>query len=491
MMTPNYNVKQGVIKDTPDVQGFFKLISDLDQSERQLIRNYFQGADQLIITRAPGRLDVMGGIADYSGSLVLEMPTSEATRTGLAVIENPVIEIVSLPQSSDEDAKHFSMPISDFFHEGELISYESARAYFASRGAVWAAYAAGAFLVLMREKSLKFDSGVKMLIESDVPEGKGVSSSAALEVSVMMAIIAAFDLNIEFAEIAALCQMVENLVVGAPCGIMDQMTSVFGSDSSLMSMVCQPAELKGSVTIPDGLAFWGIDSDIRHAVSGADYGTVRTAAFMGYRILAAKHGFERECSQGKLDIRDPKWNGYLANISPAEYEQYFRQFLPEKMSGNDFLQTYSHITDRVTSVNPDDEYPVRVATEHPIYENFRVRLFRQLLQGDMTDERLTLLGELMYQSHASYSACGLGSEGTDRLVHMVRSFGPENGLYGAKITGGGSGGTVAILGREDAGEVIHEMAEDYQRDTGRTAKVFSGSSMGAKQFGSVRIQRDG
>lgn len=490
-MNLNYKIVQGSVEDFQDVQDFIDLISSLNQQENQRLGDYFATADKIVLTRAPGRLDIMGGIADYSGSLVLEMPTHEATRTALALIRDPVIEIVSLPQPREDDLKRFSMPFSDFFHKGELISYTQAREYFESRDSVWAAYIAGAFMVLMREKSVKFKSGVKILIGSDVPEGKGVSSSAALEVSAMMAIIAAFDLNIESAEAAELCQKVENLIVGAPCGIMDQMTSVFGSDSSLMSMVCQPAELKNSVVIPDGAAFWGIDSDIRHAVSGADYGTVRTAAFMGYRILAVKNGLETGGRQDKAQIRDPIWKGYLANISPAEYEHYFRQFLPESMHGRDFLNTYGHITDQVTSVHPERNYPVRVATEHPIYENFRVRLFRQLLKRKLSSERLTLLGELMYQSHASYSACGLGSEGTDRLVHMVRACGPEKGLFGAKITGGGSGGTVAILGRENAGDIIKSVADNYQKETGRTAKVFSGSSMGAQQFGSVIIQREG
>ena len=57
------------------------------------------------------------------------------------------------------------------------------------------------------------------------------------------------------------------------------------------------------------------------------------------------------------------------------------------------------------------------------------------------------MGELMSAAHDSYSACGIGSDGTDLLVELVREAGPQSGLYGAKITGGGSGGTVAILGR--------------------------------------------
>ena len=63
------------------------------------------------------------------------------------------------------------------------------------------------------------------------------------------------------------------------------------------------------------------------------------------------------------------------------------------------------------------------------------------------------MGRLMYESHASYSACGLGSTGTDLIVDLVKSAGADQGLFGAKITGGGSGGTVAVLGNRTAEKV--------------------------------------
>ena len=75
-------------------------------------------------------------------------------------------------------------------------------------------------------------------------------------------------------------------MLGAPCGIMDQMTSALGRRDRLLRLRCQPATVEGHVTVPAGYRFYGIDSGIRHAVTGADYGTVRTAAFMGYRIIA-------------------------------------------------------------------------------------------------------------------------------------------------------------------------------------------------------------
>jgi L-arabinokinase len=117
-------------------------------------------------------------------------------------------------------------------------------------------------------------------------------------------------------------------------------------------------------------------------------------------------------------------------------------------------------------------------------------LFRALLQADdgahTDDGPHLLLGELMYQSHASYGACGLGSEGTDRLVELVRAAGPAHGLYGAKITGGGSGGTVAVLARRSSEQAVRDIAARYTAKSGRAALVIGGSSPGAVASGTWR-----
>ena len=82
-----------------------------------------------------------------------------------------------------------------------------------------------------------------------------------------------------------------------------------------------------------------------------------------------------------------------------------------------------------------------------------------------------ILGRLMAGSHESYSACGLGSEGTDSLVQLCEAAGPARGVFGAKITGGGTGGTVAVLARANAETVIDEIAAEYRATTGREAAV--------------------
>jgi len=263
---------------------------------------------------------------------------------------------------------------------------------------------------------------------------------------------------------------------------MDQMTSALGHEHTLLVLRCQPADVEGFVPVPPELTFWGIDSGIRHTVSGSDYTSVRCGAFMGYRIIAEAAGLSSQpVGDGSelWSVDDSKWHGYLANIRLDEFRRQYEHLLPEQMLGLDFLGRYGGTTDPITRVVPDRIYAVRRPTTHPIEENARAERFRSLLQAPITSESLTEMGILMAAAHASYTTCGLGSAGTDLLVNLVNDAGPVRGLYGAKITGGGSGGSVAILGLADAGDAVEEIAQRYVAATHRPACVFSGSSPGA------------
>jgi L-arabinokinase len=325
-----------------------------------------------------------------------------------------------------------------------------------------------------------------LLILSDVPKGKGVSSSAALEVASLAAIAARYGVEMRDEEIASASQWAENHVAGAPCGIMDQMTSACGRRDRLLRLRCQPDIVEGHVAIPSGWRFYGIDSGIRHAVTGSDYGTVRTAAFMGYRIIADVAGLPATLDATNVRELDTRWHGYLANISPSEFESRFAAQLPEWMTGAEFLARFGRITDVVTGVRPEVRYPLRQATAHPVYENARVEQFAALLDalgsGGDGESIAREMGALMGESHASYSACGLGSEGTDRLVELVAGAGIGRGLFGAKITGGGCGGTVAVLGTDAAEAEVRAIARSYEQETGREAMVFARSGPGVLNF---------
>jgi L-arabinokinase len=436
----------------------------------------------VFVGRAPGRLDVMGGIADYSGALVLELPLARATWAAVQRQSEPRCDIMTLR----DGAWHtFSTPISPLV-VGELREAQQLGKWFAERGGDrWPAYVVGVVQRCLQRAGVGGDAGgFRLLVESNVPEGKGVASSAALEVAVMSAVAAACGDDIAPTELATECQWVENHVVGAPCGIMDQMTSACGRQQRLLRLRCQPGTIEGYVDVPEGYRFYGIDSGVRHAVSGDDYSTVRTAAFMGYRMIAEVAGLRVEQRGTCVRIDDPRWHGYLANLTPEEFSAEYEAHLPEQLSGDVFLQRYGGITDTVTRVRPDICYRVRQATAHPIHEQRRVEKFARLLDrlsenSDIAEE----LGRLMYASHASYSACGLGSDGTDLLVEMVAELGAAQGLFGAKITGGGSGGTVAILGTDRSGSVVSEIARRYQQETGRRAEVFDASGPGAAETG--------
>ncbi|PWZ23550.1 L-arabinokinase [Zea mays] len=536
-------ILHGDLQGLTDTVDFLKSLSELNGNdlkspkkqdlERTAASVLFDWETEIYVARAPGRLDVMGGIADYSGSLVLQMPLREACH--VAVQRNhpskqklwkhtkarqlvngglvPVIQIVSFGSDLSNRAPTFDMDLSDFMDDGKPISYEKARELFCQDPSQkWAAYVAGTILVLMTELGAQFTDSISILVSSAVPEGKGVSSSASVEVATMSAIAAAYGLNIIPRDLALLCQKVENHVVGAPCGVMDQMASACGEANKLLAMVCQPAEVKELVSIPTHIRFWGLDSGIRHSVGGGDYGSVRVGTYMGRKMIkcTASDLVSESLTSGSPAQSDCyKENGvgvlkseaaleYLCNLPPHRYEAVYAKDIPEVISGEAFSEKYGDHDDTVTVIDPKRSYSVKAPTRHPIYENFRVEAFKTLLEAGNTDEQLSALGELMYQCHNSYSACGLGSDGTDRLVNLVRevqhrrtSEGGSPSLFGAKITGGGSGGTVCVVGKNCArsSEEIAEIQHRYKAETGYLPILFDGSSPGAGKFGYLKIRR--
>jgi galactokinase len=427
----------------------------------------------------------MGGIADYSGAVVLQLPLSQATSV---VLQQQPARRCDVATRRGDAWEQFSIDL-DAILTGELREPGALAQWFAWRADDrWAAYVIGVVQYCLHRASSDRVHGLRLVIESTVPEGKGVSSSAALEVATMAVVAASYGLALTPQEIATACQWVENHIVGAPCGIMDQMTSACGQRDRLLRLRCQPASIEGYVAIPKGYRFYGVDSGVRHAVTGADYGTVRTAAFMGYRMIADVAGLHARVVGDRVQVDDPLWRGYLANMSPQEFASRFERVLPERIQGADFLARYGGTTDSATRVDPRREYPVRQATAHPIHEQQRVERFATLLDElARTPDAALELGQLMLESHASYGACGLGSEATDRLVELVMQAGSARGLYGAKITGGGSGGTVAILGTVDAEPAVRDIAAAYSRETGRVSELFTDSGPGAAEIGVMRL----
>jgi galactokinase len=487
-------------------------------------------AGPVTFSRAPGRLDVMGGIADYSGSLVCEMPLEVAA--GAAVQARQDGNVVCRSAQSDRTVR---VPMAAV----TVTDPKAVRQLFAGDDA-WARYVAGCVWWLGRldpALASKY-KGVTILVDSDVPLGGGVSSSAAIEVATMSALAALWKVPLSPMQLAAACQQVENLVVGAPCGVMDQVTSAMGERGTLLSILCQPdavglpAQVRGPVKVPDGFAFIGVHSGVRHEVSGDPYTDTRIAAFMGQKILS------------KVDPSGGDFTGgHLANVPTQRFTAELRDKLPSAIRGDMFLAAHGESNDKVTTIDPKKEYHVRAATEHHVLEPWRVETFVACLnlvnaRSQATSSMLNLIadfkagrafgandpsgkafldkaeqrfiepdrapaeadlqtlimaGDLMYQSHKSYGECArLGHPMTDRLVEMVKQRGPDRGFFGAKITGGGGGGTVAMLIRDrpEVREEVEKLRGEYERETGRQTMLFAGSSPGAAAMGTATLKEE-
>jgi L-arabinokinase len=459
----------------------------------------FDFGKPLRVSRAPGRLDVMGGIADYTGSLVCEATLDRAA----AVITQPrhdrQIQLFSFNFFDEHQPFTFCMPIDAMAG----CTAEQLRKEFAEPGRKWAGYLAGCFFVLHEQGLINLKSpdmrGTNVALFSTVPMGAGVSSSAAVEVATMMNLVEQFDLRdrLDPLTLAEMCQSVENRIVGAPCGIMDQVTSCFGEAGAFMRLVCQPHQLQPQLNLPTGFRTVGINSRVRHNIGGGTYGITRCAAFMGHAIILAKM---REMGQaaGRELVEDPM-NGYLANLNPDDYKSFFRPYLPQNMQGSQFLSHFSGTIDKATRVQPGIEYHVQQATDHHVLEARRVRQFCEFLEqasalpaeDDQRHKVMDKAGHLMYASHLSYTNDALlGAAECDLLVDLVKHR-ERMGLYGAKITGGGSGGTVAILceATDRADRAVGEIMREYEVQTGRKPEAFDGTSRGAWPLGTAVINQ--
>lgn len=376
---------------------------------------------------APGRLDVLGGVADYSGSLVLQTPIRGTTRVTIAPTTAPGLRVVS------EQEGAVDLPLPD---PREMIPQEGGvaplREWLRSRDVPhWAHYPLGCLFLFCRAQDWRPSSGLAIEIATDVPTSMGVSSSAALEVATLRALEAASGRRFEGTALARLAQRAENEVVGAPCGLMDQLAAAHGVRGALLPILCRPDVLHDPVPLPDGAIAVGWPSGVKHAVSGAEYGTARTASFMGKRI--------QEVARGRT-------LGHLAELPPSALGVP-PGVLPASLSGGEFVVRYGPVDDPHSVVVPDRTYPVRAAVEFPVGENFRCDLAERLLRAGGPDRAgiLRAVGELMYRSHAGYGSIGLGRPETDAMVEAVRGLGPSRGFYGARASGGGCGGTVVVL----------------------------------------------
>lgn len=455
-------------------------------SELQQTGTFFSASKPVYICRAPGRLDLMGGNVDYTGGLVFQATIREATWAAVQTRDDGKIVFWN-PQMLRENWLERAE-----FELASLTDEVTVRHQVNSDPKLrWTAYVLGVFYLLHCKYPKQVKTGASVYIESEVPLNKGVSSSAAIEVAVMKATSAAYGIALAGVDLAEACQWVENVIAESACGIMDQAASVLGDEGFVLPLVCQPCAPQPLVKLPKGLRCWGIDSGVRHAVTGVEYEAARAAEFIGYRTICDRENLQlRFDESGRIPrFVEPRWNGYISNITPSVFRSRYESDLPLLISGAEIQSCGRTHVDPFTSIRPEVNYRVRACTRYAVEENERIEMFVELARGansDHSQKAFRLMGDLMFQSHWSYTECGLGCDATDMLIELVRNECEEGRLYGAKITGGGGGGTVAVLGSDDSEESFRRVVRKYAEARNSEPYVFEGSSMGADRFG-IRV----
>jgi len=440
----------------------------------------FFAAGEVWVARVPARLDVMGGIADYSGANVCEAVLGRGVLVGLQARTDHTLRIRTMHAGLRALPVETRLPLDCFKSGDGLAGYADIRALCqANPLANWAAYIVGSIFTLLKEEPVKLPYGFNLLLLSAVPMNVGIGSSAAVEIGTLSCLNSYLGLKLSPSRIAQLGQMSENHVVGAPCGIMDQTAITSGRQGCLTHILCRPGEVKGEVEIPPGTGFVGINSMVRHSVAGSPYSDTRIGAFMGKKIIN-----DVRASTGRSAL------AYLTELTTQELREQYAPEIPEHLLGSEFQARHKTHDDPVTKISPDASYRVAGPTRHPVEENERVLKFMDALRAAKSGDESALItaGECMYGAHNSYrNNCQLSTEEVDFLVDTVRQRGAKHGLYGAKITGGGTGGTVAVFGKLDAlAKHIPEIAVEYSRRIGVMPDIFEGTSPGAIEFGARR-----
>jgi galactokinase len=257
-------------------------------------------------------------------------------------------------------------------------------------------------------------SGFDVAVDSEVPIGSGLSSSAALEVALLRGLRQHFHLELDDVAIARLGQRAENDLVGAPVGIMDQMAASLAGEGTALFLDTRTLVFE-RVALPADVEVVVIDSGIRHRHSAGEYRTRRAECERAAELL------------GIPQLRD------LAESDLARADS-----LPLVL-----LRRVRHI----------------------VTENARVlRALAAIRAGDGVR-----LGELMDASHLSMrDDFEISIPEIDRLVELARA---EPGVLGARLTGGGFGGAIVVLGRPGAAARFSTIAEGYLRATGQEATL--------------------
>lgn len=430
------------------------------------------------IACAPGRIDMMGGLAEYTGSLVLGMTIEDHACVGVQRHSEANLSIALTASSGLDDRRLTVLAMSQLFGpDGTPIDVSLGRQLIDGDDTSASLCVAGVVAEMVRARLVSpYDDGLSIVVGSTLTGLPAAGRDAALAAATIAAVAAAYDVTLDPLDAAAVCQCVETHWLGVPVGIGDAVCALLGESHTLVAVRSGPRSLADPVRLPDDVVLLGIDCGAMRPEAQLKYERGRTAAFMGRGLIDR---IIQHDGAGNL-----QWDGHLARISVPDYVERFRNRLPTTLKGSVYLERFGETGDPLTRIDPDCVYKIRSRTEHHIYEHARACQFAEFLTRatrDESDGPLVEAGELMYASHWSYGQrCALGSIETDLLVNLIRGHGTDADIYGAKVTARGCGGVVAVLMRAGArpAAAIDAAVKKYQSKTGRRATLLRGSSPG-------------
>lgn len=379
---------------------------------KKFIKHYKVTGFKKGIYQAPGRVNIIGEHTDYNNGFVLPMAIEKKITFAAQIRSDNIINVYS----QDYDEK-FSFSVNNFkFNKDKM----------------WANYIMGVVSEIKKMgKNLK---GADILFSGNIPQGAGLSSSAALEVGTAYLLNDLNEFNISPKEQAFLSQRAENDFVGVKCGIMDQFVSRLGRKDHLLLLDCKTNEYELIPFMSKKYIFMIIDSKVERGLVDSEYNKRRE------ECEAAVKFFNK-----KLDKKVES----LRAVSFSELKKFKKEM--------------------------DKTLYRRV--KHVVSENYRVIKSAEALKGN----NFKNLGELMNQSHKSLSKdYEVSSKELDLLVKLAKN---ESGVIGARMTGAGFGGcTVNLVEKNVASKIIENIKAEYKAKTSLKADFYlTRSETGAKK----------
>ncbi len=415
---------------------------------------------------APGVLDVMGGIGEYSGSLVVTGAAEETQRVAVWATDSTDVTISSIDMAGQEHNCGLPSNLLSEKSSGDLRELQ--RASNAACGD-WA-YPVLATIrqAIIMDRCPAPKAGMHILI------GDGFAPDADLGrdyVRAVAALRAVMGLTGGAAENLALAEIVAQAlqpIYGAAV-MRTAITALLAPPKDvLLQLRMYPQTYCDELALPQGVVVRGISTRLGRPTTRQRMLETRLCATMGHRIildLLRRDGVpvdtDRHC---------------LSSITPQEFVEKFRDRIPAKITRDKFVRDFGDLKGLDgEGANSKGVYKARSRAEHHVYENKRVHDFATALaRAGRTDREAALndAGEFMYASHWSYSQrCGIGGVEADRLVKMIRECdAPGAVFYGAKVTSGGAGGELVVLMRDDDAsnqaldKLIEQAAADLKRD---------------------------